>query len=150
MPARWSKVGRDLLQHKTRSALAVMAIAIGLFGFGSLLATYSILTRELNSGYLATNPASATLWVDRIDARLLDTVRRIPGLRQTEQRAFAPWDATPLCTPPRSSLTVSATSRHPAEQRAPESRATHPCRAPGPRSHRIAPRRRRALAGSTP
>ena len=86
MRTRWRKVLRDLAQNKTRSFLVVAAIAVGLTGFGSLLSTYSILTRELNAGYLATNPASATLKVDRMDPDLITAVRRFPGVGEVEER----------------------------------------------------------------
>jgi putative ABC transport system permease protein len=54
--------------------LVVLAIALGLAAFFAVLSTYAILRRELNRGYLATNPASAVLLTDAIDDRLLATV----------------------------------------------------------------------------
>ncbi|MCI0606169.1 FtsX-like permease family protein [bacterium] len=86
MRTRWRKTVRDLLQNIWRSLMVVLAIAIGLSGFSSLLSTYSILTRELNEGYLATNPASATLWTDRIDDALSAELRRFPEVAQLEER----------------------------------------------------------------
>ena len=86
MRTRWNKALRDLWLNRTRSLLAVLAIALGVTGFGSVLSTYSILTRELNAGYLATNPASATLWTDRIDEKLAAEVRKFAGLQEVEER----------------------------------------------------------------
>jgi len=40
-----------------RTILAVMAIAIGIFGVGSILSAYAILTREINVNFMATQPA---------------------------------------------------------------------------------------------
>jgi putative ABC transport system permease protein len=82
---RWSKIARDtwLPAHRgpkgeggarTRATLVVLAIAIGLSGFFAVLATYAILKREINRGYLATNPASAVLRTDAIDESLLTAV----------------------------------------------------------------------------
>jgi putative ABC transport system permease protein len=71
---RWSKVARDTWQARTRATLVVLAIAIGLSGFFAVLATYAILKREINRGYLATNPASAVLRTDAVDESLLAAV----------------------------------------------------------------------------
>jgi putative ABC transport system permease protein len=74
MTAPWHKVLRDVWRERTRASLVVMAIAIGLAGFLAVLSTYAILRRELNSGYLATNPASAVLLTDAIDEALLASI----------------------------------------------------------------------------
>jgi putative ABC transport system permease protein len=70
----WVKVARDTWQARTRAMLVVLAIAIGLSGFFAVLATYAILGREINRGYLATNPASAVLRTDAVDEPLLAAV----------------------------------------------------------------------------
>jgi len=72
--APWRKVIRDVWRERTRTSLVVVAIAIGLAGFLAVLSMYAILRRELNRGYLATNPASAVLWTDAIDDALLASV----------------------------------------------------------------------------
>jgi putative ABC transport system permease protein len=72
--AAWHKVVRDVWRERTRAALVVLAIAIGLAGFLAVLSTYAILRRELNRGYLATNPASAVLLTDAIDDALIASV----------------------------------------------------------------------------
>jgi putative ABC transport system permease protein len=74
MNARWRKTIRDLWQERTRTTLAVLAIAIGLSGCLAVLSAYAILTRELNKEYLETNPASATLHTDAVDDALLSAV----------------------------------------------------------------------------
>lgn len=74
MTAPWWKVVRDVWRERTRAALVILAIAIGLASFFAVLSTYAILRRELNLGYLATNPASAVLWTDAIDDALLASV----------------------------------------------------------------------------
>ena len=58
MTAPWKKTIRDFWQESTRTALVVLAIAIGITGFAAVLSAYAVLTRELDKGYLATNPAS--------------------------------------------------------------------------------------------
>ena len=70
----WSKVVGDVWRERTRATFVVLAIAVGLAGFLAVLSMYAILRRELNRGYLATNPASAVLVTDAIDAGLLAAV----------------------------------------------------------------------------
>ena len=81
-----NKVLRDLQQNKLRSVLVVVAIAIGIAGFGAVLSTYSILTRELNTGYLASNPASATIWVNKIDDVIRKDLMSFDGVKDFEER----------------------------------------------------------------
>jgi putative ABC transport system permease protein len=70
----WKKTIRDFWQESTRTALVVLAIAIGITGFAAVLSAYAVLTRELDRGYLATNPASATLHTDAVDDALISAV----------------------------------------------------------------------------
>jgi putative ABC transport system permease protein len=74
MTAPWRKAIRDFWQESTRTVLVVVAIAIGISAFAAVLSAYAILTRELDKGYLATNPASATLHTDAIDDALVSAV----------------------------------------------------------------------------
>ena len=74
MTTGWHKVTRDVWRERARGMLVVLAIALGLAAFFAVLSTHAILRRELNRGYLATNPASAVLLTDAIDERLLAAV----------------------------------------------------------------------------
>src|SRR5262245_9947354 len=86
MPAFWQKVIRDFWQERTRSTLVVLAIAIGIAAFSAVLSSYAVLTRELDQGYLATNPASFTLATDAIDDALLKSIGSHPGVAEAEPR----------------------------------------------------------------
>ncbi len=86
MTTPWRKVLRDFWQERTRSFLVVAAIALGIAAFSAVLSSYAILDRELNQGYLATNPASATLRTDAIDDDLLKAVAANPGVAAAEAR----------------------------------------------------------------
>ncbi|HEX2491909.1 MAG TPA: hypothetical protein VHR27_21065, partial [Blastocatellia bacterium] len=66
MSAYSQKVIRDFWQERPRTVFVVLAIAIGISAFLAVLANYAILTRELDLGYLETNPASATLRTDKL------------------------------------------------------------------------------------
>ncbi|VVB52947.1 FtsX-like permease family protein [uncultured archaeon] len=83
---RWRKVLRDLWINKTRTLLAVLAIAIGIFGVGTVLTGYSILTHEINANFLGTNPASAILYTENADDKLAAAVESLPGVTNAEPR----------------------------------------------------------------
>jgi putative ABC transport system permease protein len=85
MTAPWRKLARDLWSERTRAILVVVAIAIGIAGFGAVLSTYAILVRELNQGYLATRPASATFTLGGdVDDALLAALRARPDVAEAE------------------------------------------------------------------
>jgi putative ABC transport system permease protein len=81
------KLLNDLRLSKARTFLMVIAVAVSLFGIGTVLGAYGILTREISRNYLETNPASATLELDRTDEALVAAVRRQPGIAEAEARA---------------------------------------------------------------
>ena len=83
---RWRKVLGDLWLNKTRTLLAVLAIAIGIFGVGTVLAGYSILTHEINANFLGTHPASAILYTENADDKLAAAVESLPGVANAEPR----------------------------------------------------------------
>ncbi len=86
MTTPWRKAWRDVWRERTRTALVVAAIALGIAGTSTVLSTYAVLVRELDRGYLATNPASANLWTDAVDDALLRAVRAHPGVGDAEAR----------------------------------------------------------------
>ncbi|HEV2690635.1 MAG TPA: hypothetical protein VGV35_18900, partial [Bryobacteraceae bacterium] len=86
MNTLWRKAVRDFWQERTRTILVVLAIALGITAFQAVLSTYAILKRELNEGYLATNPAAAILQTDRVDGELLKTILANPEVGDAEAR----------------------------------------------------------------
>lgn len=85
---RWRKLGRDACREKGRIVVMVVAVAASLVAFGTILASYAVLTREISRSYLDSNPASATLVLDSVDSSLLDEVRRFPDIAASEARAL--------------------------------------------------------------
>lgn len=84
---RWRKALRDLWINKTRTILVTLAIAIGIVGVGSILTSYSILTREMNRNFMVTNPATAVLYIDDgIDEDLIQTIQSSPDIAAAEAR----------------------------------------------------------------
>ena len=86
MSAYRQKVIRDFWQERARTVFVVLAIAIGISAFLAVLASYAILTRELDNGYLETNPASATLRTDKLDDELVAAIAASEGVSDAEAR----------------------------------------------------------------
>jgi putative ABC transport system permease protein len=88
MTIRFLKVLRDITSDYAKNFMLVLAIAIGVFGIGSILGAYSVLTREMSANYLGTDPASATIEIDSsISQALLDSVKHFPGIKNAERHA---------------------------------------------------------------
>jgi putative ABC transport system permease protein len=83
---RWRKVVRDVWLHKSRTILVVLAISIGIIGAGAVLNKWALLRTVTRGEFSASNPASATLRTDSIDAALLERVRAMPGIAFAEAR----------------------------------------------------------------
>jgi putative ABC transport system permease protein len=86
MTTLWRKAIRDFWQERARTALVVLAIALGISAFAAVMSSYAILTRELDRGYLETNPASAVLRVDSIDNDLVKAILQNPEVSDAEPR----------------------------------------------------------------
>src|SRR4026209_466618 len=86
MTTLWHKAIRDFWHERARSVLVVFAIALGISAFAAVMSSYAILTRELDRGYLDTNPASAIVRVDSIDDELIAAVLQNPEVSDAEPR----------------------------------------------------------------
>ena len=86
MNTLWRKAIRDFWYERARTVLVVLAIALGISAFAAVLSSYAILTRELDQGYLATNPASAVLRVDSVDDDLIRAILQNPEVSDAEPR----------------------------------------------------------------
>jgi putative ABC transport system permease protein len=86
MTTLWRKAIRDFWQERARTVLVVLAIALGISAFAAVLSSYAILTRELDRGYLETNPASAVLRVDSLDNDLVKAILQNPEVSDAEPR----------------------------------------------------------------
>ncbi len=83
---RWRKVRRDLTQHRGRSLLLVLAMAVALLGAATILNTWTLVKRATEQGYRASLPVSATLTLTRVDAELLQQVRALPEVASARAR----------------------------------------------------------------
>src|SRR5918911_1293966 len=86
MTTPWHKAMRDFWHERARTILVVLAIALGISAFAAVMSSYAILTRELDRGYLATNPASAVLRVDSVDDDLVKAILQNPEVSDAEPR----------------------------------------------------------------
>ncbi len=85
---RWKKLWRDLQAAQGRMLMMVLAIAVSIFGVGTILSAYTILTREISRNYLGTNPASAFLELDRVDDPVVEAVRQRPDIADAEATSW--------------------------------------------------------------
>ena len=83
---RWRKAAGDLLAHKGRTLLVVVAMAVGLAGAGTILDAWALVQVATREGFRASDPAAATLRMDLVDSALLTRVRAVPGIRDVQAR----------------------------------------------------------------
>src|SRR5512143_1059188 len=85
---RWKKLWRDLQTAQGRMIMIVIAIGVSIFGVGTILSSYTILTREISRNYLGTNPASAFLELDRADDAIVQAVKQRPDILDAEATSW--------------------------------------------------------------
>src|SRR3954447_12059182 len=83
---RWRKVMRDVRGNKTRTALVVLSIAVGVFAVGTTAGTWVVMSRDLSANYAAITPSSAIVFTAPLDAGAVDAVRSVPGVAAAEGR----------------------------------------------------------------
>jgi putative ABC transport system permease protein len=84
---RWRKLRGDLRAMRGRVALMVLALAVSLTGFGTVLGARTVLRRQISPRYLSTHPADATLELaGDVDPQLLAAVRARPGIAEADAR----------------------------------------------------------------
>jgi len=83
---RWRKVFRDLIGKENKALLAILAIALGVFAFGTVTNAYSILLREINVNYQNTAPESAIISVEDATPELLRKIQDLPSVSVASAR----------------------------------------------------------------
>ncbi|MFC1904949.1 ABC transporter permease [Chloroflexota bacterium] len=84
---RWRKVIRDLWSNKTRTMLVVMAIAVGVFAFGSVFITQEVLISDMDTQYRAYNASTITIGLHSFDDDLVRWARRQEQVVDAQGRA---------------------------------------------------------------
>jgi putative ABC transport system permease protein len=85
------KLRRDLRAAWPRFAMMAVAIAVSLTVFSAVLYAWSTISRETERAYLSTEPASATILLDRgVDAERMNAIaaeaRKRPGVLEATAR----------------------------------------------------------------
>jgi putative ABC transport system permease protein len=84
---RWRKLSGDLRAMPGRVVAMVLALAVSLVGFGSVLGARTVLRREIAASYLSSHPADATIELaGDIDRAVLAEVRARPDVADAEAR----------------------------------------------------------------
>ncbi|NTW98108.1 MAG: ABC transporter permease, partial [Oscillochloris sp.] len=85
LTAPWRKVLADLWASKTRTILAALSIAIGVFAVGAVIGTFIFINRDLSRNYHAVKPSAATIYAwPNFDEDLISTVRHVPGVADVQ------------------------------------------------------------------
>jgi putative ABC transport system permease protein len=78
------RILRELAANRSRTALTVLSIAVGLFAVSLTFRTQAILSRNVLDAYSPTIPAAIVVQVLPADPQLAATLRTIPGVRSVE------------------------------------------------------------------
>jgi putative ABC transport system permease protein len=74
IPTRWRKIFKDMRRNKTRTALVVLSIAVGVAAVGMVTNSWNILIRDLYTAFDQTNPHSVYIYVTPFDENLANAV----------------------------------------------------------------------------
>ena len=83
---RWHKVLHDLWDSKSRTALVVFSIVVGVFSIGVIVGAYVILSHDMSISYAANNPANIEIRAPAFDNTLVKSVQEMSGIAQAEGR----------------------------------------------------------------
>ncbi len=86
MNPRWCKVRGDLHEKPWQALLVALAIAVGSTAVATAFNARAILFRDVAASFAGTRPASAILWVDRVEPELVAQTAARPGVGAAEAR----------------------------------------------------------------
>ena len=84
---RWRKVLRELWSNKTRTALVVASIAVGILAVGTVQQLRTVILGEMQRVYDASDAAQAIIYTSGADEDMLRTIRRMPEVAEAEGRS---------------------------------------------------------------
>ena len=87
---RWSKVFSDLWDDKTRTALVVASIAVGVFAVGMIITAFFVLSEDINTSYAAANPVNIEIYTAPFYEDLVRVIEKVPGVDDVEGRRWFP------------------------------------------------------------
>lgn len=83
---RWRKIFLDLWENRTRTALVIASIAVGVFALGTIITSYVILAEDMEVSYSQAQPANIEFNIPSFDQSFVDTIAKIEGLERVEGR----------------------------------------------------------------
>ncbi len=86
MRPRWRKVLHDLWDSKSRTALVVFSIVVGVFSIGVIVGTYVIISHDMSASYAANNPMNIEIRAASFDSTLVKSIQGMNGIKQAEGR----------------------------------------------------------------
>jgi putative ABC transport system permease protein len=86
---KFRKAIGDLRINPGRILLVIFALIIGLWGVGSILVSYTILSRDLNENFTRTTPLHAAITSKAFNRLDLAALRNRPEIEKAEFRDFA-------------------------------------------------------------
>ena len=95
---RWHKVLHDFWYNKTRIALTLISVLVGVFALGTVFNVRSIMLRNVDLQFQRSRQSSVSVTIRNLDDGLVDHVRTYPEVaeafatRTFNARVFAPAD----------------------------------------------------------
>ena len=89
MKTKAKKVIGDLSINPGRTVLITLALVIGLWGVGSILVSYTILSHDLNANFQRTDPPHVVIRSKDFDRLNLADLRSRPEIEKAELRDFS-------------------------------------------------------------
>lgn len=84
---RWYKVISDLWSHRTRTLIVALAVAVGVYSVGSILAVQALMLREFHRDRAAARIATAVITTFPFDQELAERIADMPGVAGAEGRS---------------------------------------------------------------
>ena len=89
MSVIWHKVWRDLWHNKFRTALIVLATAVGVFALGFVYGTSGVMRTRMTESHRASRFPHITFYTSRFDREVVETIHREPGVADAEGETLA-------------------------------------------------------------
>jgi len=84
MSVIWRKVWRDLWRNKFRTALIVLATAVGVFALGFVYGTSGVMRTRMTESHKASRFPHITFYTSRFSREVVETIRHEPGVADAE------------------------------------------------------------------
>ncbi len=81
MSVIWRKVWFDLWHHRTRTLLAILSVAVGVFAIGTIFGMVDQLLTGMDSAHREVEPSHVNIILrDYVDLETVDRIRELPGV----------------------------------------------------------------------